>query len=155
MMLTDPAARVSQLRVCCTRLIRARDESYALARQVETSKLTLSAVARNPGSDPEICEQAAESLESLCEGLVRLCELTDQAATNADALASLPPSSFSTSDSAAAELNAAVDALLDATSAAESQLSELRQIVSETCGAIDNMADDLASHSGNARHSDF
>jgi hypothetical protein len=155
MMLTDPAARVSQLRVCCTRLIRARDESYKLARQVETSKVTLSAVSRNPGSVHQVCEQAGESLESLCESLVRLCELTDQAATNADALASLPLASFSTSDSAFAELNSAVDALLDATSAAESQLTELKQIVSDTCGAIEDMADDLASHSGNARHRDF
>jgi hypothetical protein len=155
MMLNDPAARVAQLRVCCTRLIRARDESYQLARQVETSKITLSAVSRNPGSDPEICEQATDSLDSLCESLVRLCALTDQAATNADALASLPPSSFSTGDSAFAELNTAVDALLDATSAAETQLAELKEIVSDTCGAIEDMADDLANNAGNASQQDF
>jgi hypothetical protein len=154
MMLTDPAARVSQLKVCCTRLIRARDESYKLARQVETSKTTLSAVSRNPGSDPDICEQAADSLDSLCESLVRLCALTDQAATNADALSSLPLSSFAARDSAFAELNTAVDALLDATSAAETQLTELKEIVSDTCGAIDEMADDLASNPGNSPHRD-
>jgi hypothetical protein len=154
MTLTDPSARVSQLRLCCNRLIRARDESYKLARQVETSKTTLSAVSRNPGSDPDVCEDAAGSLESLCESLVRLCALTDQAATNADALASLPLSSFSTSDSAFAELNAAVVALLEATSAAEGQLAELKEIVSDTCHAIDDMADELASNSGNAPHKD-
>jgi hypothetical protein len=138
----DPTARLLQLQSCCKRLGAARDESYLLARQVEKTKATLSALSRHPDSDPEINEQAADALESLCESLVRLCALTDQAASNADALASLPASSFA-DENAFTELITAVDALLDATSAAETQLAELRGIVSDTCDAVEGMADDL------------
>jgi hypothetical protein len=135
----NPAARIEQLKRCCDELGGARDESYQLARQVEKTKAVLAAFSRHPLSDPEICAQASASLESLCESLVRLCALTDQAATNASALASLPVSSFSDNDAAFAELNVAVDALLDATSAAQTQLTELRDIVADTRDAVDDM----------------
>jgi hypothetical protein len=140
---SDPSQRVRQLKSCGERLSSARDESYKLARQVEKAKATLAVLSRHPDSDPEICEQASDSLESLCESLVRLCALTDQAAGNAGALASLPASCFTGDDAAFAELNTAVDALIDATSAAEAQLAELRDIVSDTCDAVDDMAHDL------------
>jgi hypothetical protein len=135
----DLAARIEQPRRCCDQLGGARDESYQRARQVAKTKAVLAAFSRHPLSDPDTCEQASDSLESLCESLVRLCALTDQAATNASALASLPMSSYSDNGATFAELNVAVDALLDETSAAQAQLTELRGIVADTRDAVDDM----------------
>ena len=73
-----PELRQSVLAV----LAAARDRSYTLAREVEKSQDTLNLVAQDPASDSAVCKRAAHALESLCENLVRLCALTDQASAN-------------------------------------------------------------------------
>jgi methyl-accepting chemotaxis protein len=138
-MSTDTAQRVLQLSDYAVRLAAARDRSYKLARDVEKSQGTLNVVAQDPASDVAVCECAARALESLCENLVRLCSLTDQASANAEALASLPLKFFSDHSGAAAELDAAVLSLADATETADAQLAELAQVVAEACEAVDEM----------------
>ena len=105
-MFTDTAQRVLQLSDYAVRLAAARDRSYALAREVEKSQATLNGVAQDPASDAALCRYAADALESLCENLVRLCALTDQASSNAAALAALPLKFFSDNEGAAADLEA-------------------------------------------------
>jgi hypothetical protein len=99
----------------------------------------LNFVALDPASDSAVCECAARALESLCENLVRLCALTDQASANAEALASLPLKFFVDHSGAAAELDAAVLSLADATETADAQIAELAQVVTEACEAVDEM----------------
>jgi hypothetical protein len=138
-MSTDTAQRVLQLSDYAVRLAAARDRSYKLAREVEKSQGTLNLVAQDPASDSAVCERAAHALESLCENLVRLCALTDQASANAEALASLPLKFFTDYSTAAAELDAAVLSLADATVTADTQLAELALVVTEACEAVDEM----------------
>jgi hypothetical protein len=138
-MFTDTAQRVVQLGDYAARLGAARDRSYALAREVEKSQATLNEVAQEPPSDFALCRYAAEALASLCENLVRLCALTDQASANAEALAALPLKFFSDNDGASADLEAAVLSLAEATATAELQLAELAQVVAEACGAVQEM----------------
>jgi hypothetical protein len=138
-MLSDTAQRVLQLSDYAARLGAARDRSYALAREVEKSQATLNGVVQEPPGDAALCRYAADALESLCENLVRLCALTDQASANAAALAVLPVEFFTGNDGAAEDLEAAVLSLAEATSSAETQLAELAQVVTEACGAVDEM----------------
>ena len=138
-MFSDTAQRVLQLSDYAVRLAAARDWSYALAREVEKSQATLNGVAQDPASDAALCRYAADALESLCENLVRLCALTDQASANAEALAALPLKFFSDNDGAAVDLEAAVLSLAEATLTAETQLAELAQVVAEACGAVNEM----------------
>jgi hypothetical protein len=135
-----PAMPVTQLRDYSVRLAAARDRSYSLARQVEHALGTLNTLEEDPASDPTVCDYARQSLESLCETLVRLCSLTDQASDNAGALASLPTDSFGDDRAAASELDTAVSSVIDATVAAEVELSRLTQIVADVCEAVDEMA---------------
>ena len=135
----DTAQQVLQLSGYALRLAAARDQSYKLAREVEKSQGALNLVAHDPATDSAVCEYAAGALESLCENLVRLCALTDQASENAEALASLPLKFFSDHSGAAAELDASVLSLADATATAETQLAELAQVVAEACEAVDEM----------------
>ena len=138
-MFTDTAQRVLQLGDYAARLAAARDRSYALAREVEKSQATLNGMAQDPASDSALCRYAADALESVCENLVRLCALTDQASANAQALAVLPVKFFTNNDGAAEDLAAATLSLAEATSTAETQLAELAQVVAEACGAVDEM----------------
>ena len=138
-MFTDTAQRVLQLSDYAVRLAAARDWSYALAREVEKSQAALNEVGQDAASDAALCRYAADALESLCENLVRLCALTDQASANAQALAALPLKFFSDNEGAADDLEAAVLSLAEATSTAETQLAELAQVVAEACGAVNEM----------------
>ena len=138
-MSTDTAQRVLQLGDYAGRLATARDRSYGLARDVEKSQAALNVVAQDPASDAALCQYAADALESLCENLVRLCALTDQASANAEALAALPLKFFTDNEGAADDLEAAVLSLGEATSTAETQLAELAQVVAEACGAVNEM----------------
>jgi hypothetical protein len=138
-MFIDTAQRVLQLGDYAARLAAARDRSYALAREVEKSQAMLNGVAQDPASDSALCRYAAGALESLCENLVRMCALTDQASANAEALAVLPVKFFTDNEGAAEDLEAAVLSLTEATSTAETQLAELAQVVAEACGAVDEM----------------
>jgi hypothetical protein len=95
-MAIDTAQQVMQLGDYAKRLSAARDRSYALAREVERSRGVLDFMAHDPASDPALCEYATKALELLCENLVRLCALTDEASANAEALASLPLKYFQT-----------------------------------------------------------
>jgi len=146
-MSSHPTIRVSQLRDYSGRLAAARDHSYSLAREVERAEVILGKLRRDPAVDPVVCEYATDSLESLCETLVRLCALTDQAAANAVALASLPTHYFDAHDEAASELDTAVASLIDATTTAETELGGLGRIVGEVCRAVDEM-----SHGHSASH---
>jgi len=139
MMATDTAQQVLQLGDYARRLGTARDRSYALAREVERSRGILDLMAHDPASDPALCECATQALELLCENLVRLCALTDEASANAEALASLPLKYFSSESGTAGELDAAVASLAEATSTAEEELVDLAQVVSEACEAVDEM----------------
>jgi hypothetical protein len=139
MMATDTAQKVLQLSDYAKRLGAARDRSYALAREVERSRGVLDLMAHHPDSDPELCQYATNALESLCENLVRLCALTDEASANAEALASLPIEYFSNETGTAGELDAAVTSLVEATSTAEAELVGLAQVVLEACEAVDEM----------------
>jgi hypothetical protein len=138
-MFIDTAQRVLQLGDYAVRLAATRDRSYALAREVEKSQAMLSEVAQDPASDAALCRYASDALESLCENLVRLCALTDQASANAEALAALPLKFFSDNKGATEDLEAAVLSLAEATSTAEIQLAELAQVVAEACGAVNEM----------------
>lgn len=138
-MSTDTAERVLQLSDYGVRLAAARDRSYKLARDAERSKGVLNSVAHDPLSDAGVRECAREALESLCENLVRLCALTDQASLNAEALSSLPLKFFLTDSGTATELDAAVASLADATLTAESELTELARLVTHACEAVDTM----------------
>jgi hypothetical protein len=138
-MAIDTAQQVMQLGDYAKRLSAARDRSYALAREVERSRGVLDFMAHDPASDPALCEYATKALELLCENLVRLCALTDEASANAEALASLPLKYFSNETGTAGELDAAVASLVEATTTAETELVELAQVVAEACEAVDEM----------------
>ncbi|MGV7244245.1 hypothetical protein [Caballeronia sp. M23-90] len=138
-MAIDTAQQVMQLGDYAKRLSAARDRSYALAREVERSRGVLDFMAHDPASDPSLCEYATKALELLCENLVRLCALTDEASANAEALASLPLKYFSNETGTAGELDAAVASLVEATTTAETELVELAQVVAEACEAVDEM----------------
>lgn len=139
MMATNMAQQVSLLADYAQRLGAARDRSYALAREVERSRGVLDAMAADPAGDAALHACATQALELLCENLVRLCALTDEASANAEALASLPLTYFSNEAGTAAELDAAVVSLADATSTAETELVELAQVVLDACEAVDEM----------------
>src|ERR1700709_971721 len=95
MMFTDKAQQLPRLVDYAKRLGAARDRGYLLAREVERSRAVLDVLSQDPATDAELLECANQALEALNESLVRLCGLTDDAATNAEALSSLPLKFFS------------------------------------------------------------